>query len=112
MTGIVKGLSTPEVEVICNDPGEFVAAVVGTRNYLTHLDESDGDVVLDGEDLFVAIQKLELLMVMLLLKHLGLPADEVLARVQECGRFNTDPFHLEGDRQRNRRRPPRTSARR
>lgn len=97
LTDILRGLSSAEAAVICEDTREFVHAVVGTRNYLTHLDESSGDIVLDGHQLFSAVQKLELLTTMLLLKHLGLPGDEVVARVERCGRFDTSPFVLRSD---------------
>jgi hypothetical protein len=98
LTGLFKTLSEAEVRVICEDTDEFVNAVVGTRNYLTHLDESSRDIVLEGHDRFVAIQKLELLLTVLLLKHLGLPGEEVLGRIEQCGRFDTSPFRLHHER--------------
>ena len=43
LTGILKGLAADESAMIYEEMNELVNSVVGTRNYLTHLDESSGD---------------------------------------------------------------------
>jgi hypothetical protein len=94
LTGILEGLSERELSMICQNSGEFIGAIVDTRNYLTHLDESSGEDILEDQQLLHAGQKLELLLTILLLKHLGLPEDEALTRIERTGKFNTMPFAL------------------
>jgi hypothetical protein len=95
LRALMNGLSNEERAVICENTGHFIAAIVDTRNDMTHLDEQvEDELILQDEHLHYAANKLELLMTILLLKHLGLPGDEVLARVRESGRFDLTPFVL------------------
>jgi hypothetical protein len=96
---IVRSLSQPEKDVICDDIGLFIDAVRDTRNYLTHLSDPEPDqFILEGEQLYRAQAKLRLLITMMLLKYIGLPAVEVLERIRACERFDTRSFHLERPR--------------
>jgi hypothetical protein len=92
---ITKALSDPERKAIADDIKVFMKAVKSTRNQLTHLGEPDDDeIILSGEELYRATQKLELLMTILLLKHLGIPDTEVLERITACEQFDTRPFQI------------------
>jgi len=95
MTAIMNGLSAATLSVICENSGMFVSAIVDTRNYLTHLDESSVENELEGFQLALACQKLELLQTVLLLKHIGLAEAEVVDRIKQCRQFNVIPLVLE-----------------
>jgi hypothetical protein len=86
------GISDLERGIICENPGEFIAAVVDTRNYLTHLDEEAGRKILHEVQLYHATTRLEIIMFMLLLKQIGLDGDEILRALKSSGRFDLTPF--------------------
>jgi len=93
---VLGSLMTEQRDLICVDVNKFTEAVVATRNNLTHVkgEPAPGATtkVLRDDQLHHASKKLEFLMVMLLLKHLGLASDLILQRVQNCQRFDLDPF--------------------
>jgi hypothetical protein len=97
LTKILEGLSDTERQIICQNVGEFVAAVVGTRNYLTHLDEESDDPILRDVPLYQAATRLELLMFIIFLKCLGIEAAKVLKVIKACHRFDLSPFKLQSE---------------
>ena len=98
MSDILKALSADERALVCENVGEFAGPVVETRNNLSHVlgePPAGGDaVILTGDQLRHATRKLELLLIVLMLKHLGVPGDVVLSRVTACRRFDLTPFRL------------------
>ena len=78
LMAILKQLSDAERGIICENAGEFIEAVVDTRNYLTHLDEKSGDCILRGVQLFQATSRLEILLFLLFFKYIGFGQIEVL----------------------------------
>jgi hypothetical protein len=93
---LLRALSPDELNLICNNIANFAKAVVDTRNNLTHVLGSpvvdSNAVVLEGRRLRHATDKLELLLVIVLLKDLGIPGSLVLARIKDCNRVNLEPF--------------------
>jgi hypothetical protein len=98
VTEMVKAMPKEERDLICKKAGEFAGPVADTRNNLTHVlgepEPGDDAEVLKGDQLRHASEKLELLLVMLLLKNLGLAPDLVVQRVKSCQRFDLRPFAL------------------
>lgn len=92
LTAILKQLSDAERGIICENAGEFIEAVVDTRNYLTHLDEKSGDCILRGVQLFQATSRLEILLFLLFFKYIGFGQIEVLESLKKSGRFDLTPF--------------------
>jgi len=98
VTEMLKGLSAEERDLICTNAGEFAGLVVATRNNLTHVlgdrPPDDNIEILKDQQLRHASKKLELLLVILILKRLDLPVDLIVKRVKTCDRFNLVPFAL------------------
>ena len=55
---------------------EFIGEVVDTRNWFTHFDEKNGAVT-DGEELALLNLKLQLFMIALLLRHIGIRQEKI-----------------------------------
>jgi len=91
---VLDNLSNDVRAMICSKPSEFVSAVVNTRNYLTHLDDSSGENILENDQLLHALRKLEILILILLLGNVGITEAEVLERLRATARFELDPFEL------------------
>ena len=60
------------------EKGAFVNQVVDTRNWFTHFDERGKDkAIRDGKELAYLNLKLQLFMIALLLRHVGIPAEKI-----------------------------------
>jgi hypothetical protein len=98
LTMLLKRLPEEERKFICEEAGEFAGPVVDTRNNLTHVlgepKPDDQAEILKGDQLRHASKKLELLMVILLLRNLGLSSDLIMQRVRNCQRFDLRPFEV------------------
>ena len=63
-------------------PHAFLKQLVDTRNYLTHYDPRDKDII-ETEDRYYAIQRLKAFITVLLFKELGLPEEFILVKLRE-----------------------------
>jgi hypothetical protein len=92
LRGLVDSLATETQAYIATDLGRFIQSVKDTRNFLTHLDRDADMIVLEGDDLWRATNKLVQLLTIFILRHLGVREGEVVARQRAIlGRF-ADPF--------------------
>ncbi len=69
----------------------FVSQVVATRNYLTHRDETQKDVVLDFRGMFNAAVSLQLLVQYILLTELGIDHETVATVMREHWTYKNRP---------------------
>lgn len=71
------------------DFNSFVQDVVGTRNYLTHYDETgESQARLDGQSLFNMGERLKFILEICLLSELGVRNEEMQQLVDNMGRIN------------------------
>lgn len=95
LNALLDMLSAAERELICTNPGEFVGAIKDTRNYLTHLDETTGDLILKKpRDMADGADALDAFLTLLLLRHLGVPEDVRIAAVKRSHRLRNCTFEL------------------
>ncbi len=73
---------------IAGDVEQFVKKVVDTRNYLTHYDQSAKANAFSGMDMYVASQRIRILVIANLLKDLGLDDSRLLKVLKRSAEFN------------------------
>ena len=67
--------------------GQFIAAVVDTRNYLVHYDKSLEENALTASGLSHCNELLRLVLFVLLYQHIGIPTDLVSNAIRDKGPF-------------------------
>jgi hypothetical protein len=96
LDGIFDSLSVDARRMICDNVGEFIAAIVDTRNYMTHLGEP-GKYVLPDRKLFAAGRALDALFRVMLLNYLGLPEAITVERLAQTAFRGFSPFSVKAN---------------
>ncbi len=84
---ILKELEQETLELITSDVRSFVCKVVDTRNYLVHLDETSSDNAIMDHEIYPAMNKLRLLLMILLMLELKFSENETREIVKRSSIF-------------------------
>lgn len=89
---IFKELSKTETKLITDKAGSFVHHSTSTRDYLTHYDKSRKNTALKGLKLFQTTVGLEILLLLLIMRELGIDEDSRIRLIRGNGRLNFRNF--------------------
>jgi len=85
-------LETDTASHITTDVGRFVQAIRDTRNLFTHLEPRKKSFAFPKHQWFAAIDKMQMLLLIHILKLCGLPEAEIRERMRGLPRFRTPPL--------------------
>ena len=80
---LLKRLPKSLAARLAGNPSQFANQVTDTRNYLTHYDPDDAEKCYGNQQLWLATERLKLLLIALTLKDLGIPGMEVLDLMEQ-----------------------------
>ena len=87
LTLMGRQLNSSSRDLIVNDFKKFIAAVLDTRNYLTHYDPSPGVDTMETKEMIVATFSLRLLLTLYLFKRIGMQESAIAKVMKEHRRF-------------------------
>lgn len=77
---------------LAEDPARFIRAIRDTRNLFTHLDKKKKADIIFVRQRSDAVNKMQALLYIHILKMLGLNEADILKRISNSRRFRTEPF--------------------
>lgn len=95
LKAIFASLDPATAALITLDVPQFIRAVVGTRNMFTHLDRQKSTKAFPEELWFAACEKMELLLLILMLKLCGLSEERIRDRAPHLRRHHHRPIAFE-----------------
>lgn len=76
--GILQGLESDTLAMICGNAKSYTKRIVDTRNYLTHYgSDPDSEPWYDPSEQFFAVQSLQVLLMILVLRDVGVPEQTI-----------------------------------
>ena len=82
LTEMLRRLPANAQTRIAGDVGKFVNKIVDTRNYFTHYDHDARGSAFKGRDVFIACERLRILVLANLLRDLGVSGDSLLRTLE------------------------------
>lgn len=82
--------------LITDDPDRFREAIKDTRNWFTHLERRPKSKAFPQRNWLHACKTMELFLLILILKNVGISEDRIRDRLANCGRFRMSPYTFNG----------------